>query len=141
VVEVPKCPAGQIYDATLGRCVPTLDPFGCAEKCEQYDKASAAWAQCLFQCNASGGRSTTVPGVVGPVPPPPPVEPAPPTPFDVLGKNLPLILAAMGIGLVAMVYFANREKPKPRTVPNRKRTKKNRRPKRRPAKRRMRVVR
>jgi hypothetical protein len=111
--NVPECPPGRVYDVSVGRCMPPMDPFDCESKCAEHGRATEAWAKCLFNCNASGGRSTSTT----------PPQPTPPTPSDVLGKSLPYILGAMGVGLVAMVYFSTREpaRPSPPAIPNRRR--------------------
>lgn len=116
-VTISDCPQGYIFDVTVKSCVPTMDPFGCGQKCKEYPALSQQWAGCMLACNMSGGSSTT-PGSVTPqippvpgVPPgsnvPPPVEP---TAASVFGENLPLILGALAIGLGAVLYFGSKSK-------------------------------
>lgn len=112
-VTVKDCPQGQIFDATIGACVPTLDPFGCGEKCGQYPQGSKEWTSCMLNCNTSGGKTAT-PGTVTPptpIPPVPGVLPATvdPTAADVFGGNLPLIVGALAAGIGAAIYFGSKK--------------------------------
>jgi hypothetical protein len=119
-VHVKECPEGQVFDAALNTCVPTLDPFDCGKKCEQFPQGSNDWSACMLACNTSGGKNVT-PGAGPPTPPVPPVPgvlptTVDPTAADVFGGNLPLIVGALAVGVGAALYFGSKKTP-PKKAP------------------------